>query len=156
MGLSAVFDDGPGPRGVGDIADDGLAAWIDVDMFDSDLLFAAPSQLGERINLSGEGPCQAMQREAVLLHSQPDQHTRLNFGEAAARRSFFLALRSASPQDRRWCVCGPCLANINKLLADGNKRAPTVSRISLSRAVKSLPGSANHSQQIAEDEQWYV
>ena len=65
MGLSAVFDDGPGPGGVGDVADDGLAAWIDVDMLDSDLLFAAPSQLGERINLSGEGPCQAMQREAV-------------------------------------------------------------------------------------------
>ena len=52
---------------MGYVANDRLAAGIDVDMLDSDLLFAAPPQLCERINLSGEGPCQAMQREAIRV-----------------------------------------------------------------------------------------
>jgi hypothetical protein len=35
--------------------------------------------------------------EKLLLHSQPNQHTRLNFGEAAARRSFLFGAEKREP-----------------------------------------------------------
>ena len=54
MGLSIVFESGPGTRGVGDIANDGLPSGINMHVLNRDLLFAASSQLGQRIDLSCE------------------------------------------------------------------------------------------------------
>ena len=54
MGLSLLSIRYLPPR-VGDVANNGLTAWIYVDMLNSDLLLPAAAKLGVGLELNGEG-----------------------------------------------------------------------------------------------------
>ena len=66
MGLILVFDWCPTPRR--DIADNRLAAGVDVNMLDTHGLTAAAPQLGKRFSLQREGPQQLHSQIAVRFN----------------------------------------------------------------------------------------
>jgi hypothetical protein len=72
MGLMLVSIVAPlPPPGLADVADDGLAARIDVHMLDRDLLFAAAPDLGQAFHLGRVGPQELNCQRPVFLQVCP-------------------------------------------------------------------------------------
>ena len=58
MGLSLVFDEGPGSPGMSDRSNNRLGARMDMDVLDNNPLLSATAKLTQRIHLRGKGFCQ--------------------------------------------------------------------------------------------------
>ena len=65
MGLSLVFDEGPGSPGMSDGTYDRLRASVDMDMLDNNPVLSATTKLGQCVYLRGKGFRQAGDRESI-------------------------------------------------------------------------------------------
>ena len=65
MGLSLVFDEGPGSPGMSDGSNNRLRARVDMDVLDDNPLLSAPAKLTQRVHLRGKGFCQAGDHKAI-------------------------------------------------------------------------------------------
>ena len=65
MGLSLVFDEGPGSPGMSDGSHDRLPARVDMDVLDNNPLLSTATQLGQRIHLGRKCLCQAGDRQRI-------------------------------------------------------------------------------------------
>ena len=62
MGLSLVFDEGPGSPGMSEGANDRLRARVDMDVLNNNPLLSATTKLGQCVHLRGKGFRQAGDR----------------------------------------------------------------------------------------------
>ena len=65
MGLSLVFDEGPGSPGMSDRSDNRLRARMDMDVLNNNPLLSAPAKLTQRVHLRGESFCQPGDRKRI-------------------------------------------------------------------------------------------
>ena len=65
MGLSLVFDEGPGSPGMSDRSNNRLRARVNMDVLDNNPLLSATTKLSQRVDLRGEGFCQAGDRKRI-------------------------------------------------------------------------------------------